>query len=443
MTEEFIGRDSGKRYCIEVELGSGGQGTVYLVKDKANGSHYAAKWYKPTGREAQQQHQIEELVRRGEPFIDDPGITFYWPIECLSFAGSKGFGYLMKVFDQNKLCKFNQICLGHVKQPKLPVLCRIGHRLAAALEVLHASGYAYCDINQDNIIIDPIKGEIGMIDNDNVVVNNSTVDVRGVWEFMAPEVSLGKTMPNAESDLYSASVLLYYLWMWEHPMDGKETMKLYSWDIPAKQKYFAREPLFVFHPTNDANTAFGVQGLELHVTRWQRLCPPKLKTMFTETFTEAVHYPVRRKRLNEWRRLFLEMESNAPVCRCGAVNVWDGASKSLTCWKCEKEIALGLCLDVRHAHHGNSVQLAYPGASLRRHHLDVGRFSADSTNVEATVEPHPNEPGHLIVRNQTAHTWGYRAPDGTILDLEPGKARALMAGVELHIGPKTVKVRVA
>ncbi len=443
MTEYFTGRDSGKRYDIEKELGSGGEGTVYLVKEKAKGEKYAAKWCKPSERRDQQLRQIEELVHRGAPPIDDPGIHFIWPIECLSFAGSNGFGYLMPLIDTGKFYTFNQICSGRTKQPKLPLLCRIGHRLAAALEIIHASGLAYCDINQGNIMLDPVQGEIVICDNDNVVVNNSNVQIRGVWEFMAPEVSLGRSMPNAETDLYSVAVLLYYLWMWEHPMEGKETMKLYSWDIPAKKKHFASEPLFVFHPTNQANTAHGVPELKLHVTRWQRLCQPKLQALFTETFVDAVHVPSRRKRLNDWRRVFIEMEANSPQCGCGAVNVWDGLSKPLTCWKCGKTMTLGLCLEVSHTYNGNSVQLAYPGASLRKHHLDVARFNAASTEVEATVEPHPKQPGHVILRNQSAHTWGYRVPDGSLLELEPGKARALMEGVELHIGPRIVKVRKA
>ena len=349
----------------------------------------------------------------------------------------------MKLVDTSKYVGLNEVCIGSVKQPTLPVLCRIAYRLSTALETIHAAGLAYCDINLGNIRFDPLRGEIKIWDNDNVVVNNSNVQIRGVWEFMAPEVSLGKSMPNAETDLYSVAVLLYYLWMWEHPMEGKETMKLYSWDIPAKKKHFASEPLFVFHPTNQANTAHGVPELGLHVTRWQRLCQPKLQALFTETFVDAVHAPAKRKRLNDWRRLFLEMEANSPQCGCGAVNVWDGVSKPLTCRKCGKTMDLGLCLEVNHTHHGNSVQLAYPGASLRKHHLDVARFNAASTEIEATVEPYPNQPEHEILRNQSAHTWGYRAPDGSLLELEPGKARALMEGVELHIGPRIVKVRMA
>lgn len=443
MAEQFQGRDSGKHYLIEKELGSGGEGTVYLVKDAANGTPYAAKWCKPTERQDQQQRQIEELVHRGAPPIDDPGIHFIWPIECLSFPGSRGLGYVMPLIDTTRFFKLNQISNGRAKQPKLPTLCRISYRLAASLEVIHAAGLAYCDVNQGNIMLDPVQGEIVVHDNDNVVVNHSTAQVRGVWEFMAPEVALGQTGPHAESDLYSVAVLLYYLWMWEHPMDGKETLKLYSWDIPAKKKYFAQDPLFVFHPNNPANTAHGVPELELHLARWTRMCPPGLKAMFTETFVEGVHAPAKRKRLNDWRRLFLELEANAPACACGAVNLWDGAAKPLNCWKCEREIPRGLCLEVRHAYQSNSVLLAYPGANLRRHHLDAARFDARSIEIQASVEPHPQEPGHVILRNQTARTWGYRAPNGSLLELEPGKARALINGVELHIGRKIVKVRAA
>ncbi|MFM8331800.1 MAG: protein kinase domain-containing protein [Candidatus Methylumidiphilus sp.] len=440
MAETFKGQHTGKLYTIDKELGSGGEGTVYLVRDPDR-RQFAAKWRKP-GADTQEQHrQLEELVRHGTPAIDDPGIHFCWPMECLSFDGSSSCGYVMPLIDRQKFFSLNQICTGRVKQPNLPLLCRISRRIVAALEAIHAVGLAYCDVNQGNFMFDPVGGEIEVCDNDNVVVNHSKAQVRGVWEFMAPEVALGRAAPNAESDLYSIAVLLYYLWMWEHPMEGQETMKLYSWDIPAKKKYFAESPLFVFHPHDARNTVRGNPELALHLTRWTRLCPPKLQLMFTETFVEAVHDPARRKRLNDWRRLFLELEANAPTCACGAVNLWDGEQQSLICWKCQQPIALGLCLRSQHGRQGESVLLAYAGASLRRHHLDVARFDAASSAVEGVIEAHPKEPGHCIIRNQSPRSWNYVAPDGTLLELEPGKARALIEGVELRIGAKTILVR--
>lgn len=440
MSEHFQGRDSGKQYLIEKELGSGGQGRVYLVKDAASGQQFAAKWYKPAADADAQLQQIEDLVQRGVPKVNDAGIHFIWPIECLVFAGSEGFGYLMPLIDTGRFHSLNRICNGRVKQPKPPALCRVSQRVAAALDTLHAAGLAYCDINLGNIMLDPASGEVVVCDNDNVVVNNADTPVKGVWEFMAPEVALSQARPNAESDLYSVAVLLYYLWMWEHPMEGQETLKLYSWDIPAKKKYFAESPLFVFHPTNPANTAQGVPDLRLHVERWTRLCPPRLKQMFTDTFVAAVHEPARRKRLTDWQRLFLELEANAPVCACGAVNLWDGVAKPLACWKCKQELPLGLALRVKHPHSGDSLLLAHPGAALRRHHLDVNRFDGASVEVLGRVEPHPKQPGHVILRNLSDKPWNYMA-DGKLLALEPQQARALMPGVELGVGAKSIVVQ--
>lgn len=443
MTESFQGRSTGKFYSIEKEIGSGGQGQVYLVHDPVTRIRYAAKWYKPGARSVEQYQQIENLVHRGVPPTEDPGIHFIWPLECLSFEPSSGFGYLMPLIDTGKFFTLNQICNGKIKQPKLPVLCRISQRIAAALDTFHSAGLAYCDINMGNVMLDPVGGEIVIYDNDNVVINRSTTPVRGVWEFMAPEVALGQSQPNAETDIYSVAILLYYLWMWEHPMDGKETLKLYSWDIPAKKKYFAENPVFVFHPTNTSNTAHGVPELKLHTERWNRMCPPRLKRMFTETFVEGVHDPARRKQLNDWQRLFFELEANAPICTCGAINIWDGETTPLLCWKCNKEIHLGLSLRVRQAHCGDSILLASPGASLRRHHLNVARFDGSSTNAVGIIEPHPKEAGHCIIRNVSDQTWSYVAPAGQLLDIAPKQARALMPGVELTINQRKITVQLA
>ena len=442
MIEFFLGADTGKRYLIVEEIGRGGEGVVYRVSEADSQTPYAAKWCKPSRRLERQRQQIETLVRRGPPSIDDPGIRFVWPLEALSFPGSQGAGYLMPLIEQRFLT-IHQISSGHrqARQPSLPALCRVSYRVATALESLHAAGLAYCDVNQGNIRLDPAEGEIVVYDNDNVVVNHAPAQVRGVWEFMAPEVALGHAMPNAESDLYSVAVLFYYLWMWEHPMEGRETLRLYSWDIPAKKKHFAEEPVFVFHPCNTANSASGVAELALHLARWNRLCAPRLKSMFTQTFTDGVHQPAKRKRLGDWRRLFLELEANAPTCACGAINLWDGESRPLACWRCERAIPLGLCLVTDHGHSGHTVLLAYPGATLRRHHLDTAGLNGASTEPMATLEPHPKESGHLVVRNRGATTWGYLAPHGQLLELAPGQARALIAGSELHIGSKVVRIR--
>jgi DNA-binding helix-hairpin-helix protein with protein kinase domain len=437
----FHGRDSGNTYVIESEIGVGGQGRVYLVRDES-GKKYAAKWYKPSTGTSQQFQQIQELVQRGGPRTCDAGIHFIWPIEMLSLEGADGFGYVMPLIDTNRFHSHERICNRRVQQPTIPVLCRISARVAAAIDTLHASGLAYCDLNDKNIKIEPESGDIVVYDNDNVVVNNSPTQIKGVWEFMAPEVALSKSHPSAESDLYSLAVLLYRLWTWEHPMEGSAVLKIYSWDIPAKRKFFATSPVFVFHPTDASNTARGVPELKLHLMRWTRMCPPKLQRVFTDTFVEGVHNVAKRPRLPDWQRLFLELEANAATCACGAIHAWDGATKPFVCWKCNNPIPLAIELRVQHGSSGDSVLLASAGASLRQHHLDITRFDGDATKILGRVEAHPQSAGAVIIRNLSEKPWGYVAGGG-LLSIDPGQARALIPGAELTIGSKTITVQLA
>lgn len=436
ISEQFLGSESHKTYTIEKVLGKGGQGTVYLVVEPVSKIRYAAKWYNSW----KQYEQIEELIKRGTPKIDDPGIHFIWPIESLTFTDAKGFGYLMPLIDTNRFFSPNQIIFGEVKQPNLPTLCRISYCLVTSLAALHSAGLAYCDINQGNIMLDPVQGAISVCDNDNVVVNNDDSQIKGVWEFMAPEVALGETHPNAESDLYSVAVLLFYLWVWGHPMEGKKTIEQGCWDVLNKKRHFAERPVFMFHPSNPVNTAVGVSELELHVERWSRLCPPKLKNIFTKAFVTDVHKPAQRERLPDWQRTFLELEANSPTCACGGINIWDSSSKQLPCWKCQKKIPLRLVLRIPHRI-GDCVVLAYPGARLRQHHLDPIYFNNESRRILGRIEDHPEAKGHFILRNLSTTGWHYKTVDGRLLPIEPNQARALIPGVELRIFNHVIKVQ--
>ena len=366
---EFIGADSGQVYRIIKTLGSGGQGTVYLVEDTETGNKFAAKWYKAHLSSDQQLKQIQELVDRGSPNCVEEGIHFIWPIECLKSNESASIGYLMRVIDTSRFHTVHQITDMQIRQPKLPILCKICRRLLTALEKLHSEGLAYCDINIGNIMVDPVNGDIVICDNDNVIVNNTVPPVLGMLDFMAPEVALGNSKPNADSDLYSVAVLIYFLWMWEHPMAGKNYYSLHCIDDIARKKFFAEHPLFVFHPHDNSNSIKGLDILELHVARWARMCPLPLKNMFIQVFTDGIYSAHKRPRLSQWQRVFAELETNAIICKCGALDLWVDGDETVRCYRCQERIMPKLIMRIDNGHAGTTSLPVSQGVKIYNYHL--------------------------------------------------------------------------
>ena len=72
---------------------------------------------------------------------------------------------------------------------------------------------------------------------------------------MAPEIVIGKARPSRETDYFSLSVLLFYLSHIQHPLLGKKVLTIRSWDLPAREKLFGYEPVFIFDPIDKSNEA--------------------------------------------------------------------------------------------------------------------------------------------------------------------------------------------
>lgn len=436
---EFSGT-SGERYINQQCLAQGGQGAVYRVKASEDGREYAIKWYHSNRASTNQREQLEMLVRHQPPRCDVDGIHFVWPIEMVGHAGSQSYGYVMPLYDADRYVHYNRVINGRVKQPRRDVLLRMSYLACMALEAVHRSGLAYCDINLGNMNFDVDTGNLVVCDNDNVVINNSEAAVSGVAEFMAPEVALGKERPNAQTDLYSLAVMLYQLWMWEHPMEGAQTAQVRCWDQPAKLKRYAQEPLFSHHPTDTRNAASGDPMLAYSLRRWNEICPPALKALFTRVFTEGVHQPGRRPRLSEWLLCLQEAEANAAACpSCNAVNLLVPETTGMACYHCGQRFPAHWFLNIRTRINQQSRLVLRAGATLRAHHLEGHTSGKRSLEVLGQVETHPKEAKAFILRNLSSEDWLY-AVGTEQYRIEQGKARALLPGGKITAGSTILQV---
>lgn len=437
-TIEFVGT-SGEVYLADKQLAQGGQGRIFRVKAKSDGKAYAVKWYHKSSASDTQRQQLETLVNHGAPRCDAEGVEFIWPIEMVSYSKNSSYGYVMPLYDTERYVHYNKVINGRVRQPRRDLLAQMSYRVCMALDAVHRSGLAYCDINLGNIQFDTEQGTLIVCDNDNVIVNNADVAIAGVAEFMAPEVALGQSKPNAQTDLYSLAVLLYQLWVWEHPMEGAQTAKVRSWDQPAKLKFYAKEPLFAHHPTDQSNSATGDPMLAYSVKRWTEICPSPLKEVFIRTFTEGVLNPDRRTRLSAWQRCFMELEANASRCpQCAAVILLDGMHTNQACYHCGTPQVSRLRLDT-HSRGGRSSLVVRAGALLRRHHIEPQTLGARALETLGQVEDHPKQAGAHILRNQTNEPWYYELNDQRYL-IEPGQARPLSPNGKISVSDTSVLI---
>jgi hypothetical protein len=151
--------------------------------------------------------------------------------------------------------------------------------------------------------------------------------------------------------------------------------------------------------------------------------------MFVRAFTEGLMNPGRRVTEGEWQNLFLSLKDRLVPCpHCRAENFADTASPHITCWHCHSGISQPPFLLI-HRPGGNSCLALSPGTTLRSRHIAPGAGMDDGSQVIGRVVPHPSIPGAAGIRNLSDSTWQAVFPDGTTVDVPPGRA--------IPLNPKT------
>lgn len=221
------------RMALRVEqfLGGGGQGEVYQVS--VQNQALAVKWFFPhyLRQDARLRERLERAIQ-----IGPPSDRFLWPLEMVNAPGVAGFGYLMALREPS----FQGLAdlVTRRAEPTFHTLATIGFELAHSYLQLHAKGLCYRDISFGNVFFNPATGEVRICDNDNVDIDGQPGTIGGTVRFMAPEIVRGESTPSTQTDLFSLAVLLFYLLMNHHPLEGARESAIHCFDLPAMTKLY-------------------------------------------------------------------------------------------------------------------------------------------------------------------------------------------------------------
>jgi eukaryotic-like serine/threonine-protein kinase len=323
-------------------------------------------------------------------------------------------------------------------QPGFRALLTAAWQLADAFLRLHSQGLCYRDISFANVFFDPVAGDVRICDNDNVDVSGGeSGGVLGTQRFMAPEVVRREAAPSDQTDRYSLAVLLFYMLMGGHPLDGAREARIRCLDLPALEKLYGFEPLYIFDPDDQSNRP--QPGVHDNPIAFHPLYPPWIRELFLRSFTDGLHYPAKRVRESEWRKGFARaIDSILPCGSCGAESFYDAEALQVqgpgACWSCRAPLAVPPRIRI-----GNVVVILSRETRLFGHHIGIVQ---DDGSPIADVSHHPSNPAVLGLRNMTAGAWTLTRPDGSIVDVPPGRSAPIVSGNEINFGPVTGEIRV-
>lgn len=425
---EIIRTQDGQRIVAVELLGSGGQGEVWRAQ--MDGRAVAVKLYHPHMATTAQREVIERLVQKGPP-----AKYFLWPLALVEDRAERTHGYVMEL--REKRFRGVEDFMARRVVPTFRALLTAAWQLADGFLRLHSQGLCYRDVSFGNVFFDPLSGDVRICDNDNVDVSGTvTGGVLGTPRFMAPEVVRREAVPSDQTDRYSLAVLLFYLLMGGHPLDGAREARIRCLDVPALEKLYGFDPLYIFDPEDASNRP--VPGVHDNPLAFEPLYTESLRGFFRRSFTEGLHYPAKRVRESEWRKAFATaVDAIFPCASCGEESFYDGdalrAGARPTCWSCKRELVLPPRMRL-----GETLVMLVPGIRLHAHHLGIAQ---DTDDAIAEVVRNPSNPALLGLKNLMAGVWTLTRPDGSVADVPPGRSAPILNGNSINFGPASGEIR--
>ena len=335
-TGETISLQGGGKVTIKKELGRGGQGIVYQVD--YNGKDEALKWYlKDEG---------DLFYRNLQRNVNStpPSSNFLWPLR-ITERQNESFGYVMHLRPKGYY-ELGDFFTAKVRFKNYDCVLHAAINICNGFLRLHLSGYSYQDLNEGNFFINPENGDLLICDNDNVAANRTESGIKGKSRYMAAEVVNGG-VPNIQSDVFSLAIVLYRLFMLDHPFEGMTTLKYVCLTDEVERNIYGEGAIFAWDREDNSNRPHPQIHYNAHL-RWG-WCPQSLQEAFQKALgKESVLHPESRMTDREWKNLFVELRRKLIVCPESKGTdhdfMVDDINSTLTCPLCGKPVEIGALL---------------------------------------------------------------------------------------------------
>jgi DNA-binding helix-hairpin-helix protein with protein kinase domain len=408
----------GQKIEVQSLIAAGGQGEVYKVR--IGSRYYALKWYFPPTTPSQQKQAEEQITSLHDYLltVSPPDQRFHWPLSMTTDRKKNSFGYIMELMEP-RFEGLEKLVLGKMRPvPSFMILCKAAINLAESFRKLHNMGACYKDINLGGPFLDPRTGEIRIVDTDNVRVNKTPGNILFVF-FAAPELVRGEGLCQTNTDIHSLAVLLFYMFVRHHPLDGKKQLQINAFNEVAQKQFYGKQPLFIFDPQDRSNEP--VQGFHDSAIRNWKIYPSFLKRLFTRAFTDGLHEPLKRVREGEWMEAFSRLRDSLYHCSCGIENFFDfeRAHQGIEqkCWRCGATPPLPPRIDI-----GDRKIFLNRNTELFPHHFGK---TLDFSKPSAKVRQHPKNPNKWGLQNCTNIPWSFVNTQGETVLVEPTRSLPL------------------
>jgi DNA-binding helix-hairpin-helix protein with protein kinase domain len=298
------------------KFGSGGEGTIYKIREDAS---LLVKVYKKDPPTAKLNAMLDAPPE--DPMLEDGHTSIAWPQDLVADAKTNRIiGYLMpKAGSSNedlKLVPYLNLFSTQTRLQKLPEftyqdLHTVASNLALAFASVHEVGHVVGDVNESNVLVTE-EACVSVVDTDSFqIITEKTGKIYrctvGKPEYTPPELQ-GLRFSDVDRiqqhDRFGLSVLIFQLLMLGfHPADGQyrgagdppnRAQRIKNGDYP----FFSQSNLWLPPPSAPL----------------VKVLDPKLRRLFEDCFIRGHRDPASRPAAETWLDTFEEVINNLDLC---------------------------------------------------------------------------------------------------------------------------------